>query len=76
MTTCDSKISRRRAALIAADVLVNGREIFEEALFPGFRLVEDVRVTVSDYVAGAYIYAKLRRKPASARKQKCRHMRN
>ena len=76
VTTSDSKISRRRAALIAADVLVNGREIFEKKLFPGFRLVEDIRVTVSDYVAGAYIYAKLRRKPASARKQRCRHMRN
>lgn len=60
VTTSDCKLSRRRAALIAADVRMNGKEIFE-SLFPGFRMVEDSRVDVSDFTAGAYIYAKLRR---------------
>ena len=59
--TSDSRISRRRAAMIAADVQVAGREIFEK-LFEGYRLVEEVRTDVSNFVAGAYIYARLRRK--------------
>lgn len=67
VTTSDSRISRRRVAAIAADLRMDGRTILEERLFPGFRLVEDVRVTVSDYVAGAYIYAKLRRKQPARR---------
>ena len=62
VTTNDSKISRRRMAQIAADVMFAGREIFEEKLFPGFRLIEDVQVKTSEYVAGAYIYAKLRKR--------------
>lgn len=61
VTTSDSKISRRRAAKIAADVAVNAREIFERKLFQGFRLVEDAQVKISGYTAGVYIYAKLRR---------------
>ena len=61
ITTADHKISRRRAARIAADVQNSGKEIFEK-LFPGFRLVEDApRAIVSDYVTGTYIRAKLRR---------------
>ena len=61
VTTADSKISRRCAAKIAADVQIDGKAIFE-TLFPGFRLVEDSPKTiVSDYVAGTYIRAKLRR---------------
>lgn len=59
--TSDRKISRRRASQIAADVQIAGREIFEK-LFDGYRLIEDVRVEVSTFVAGAYIYAKLRQK--------------
>ena len=59
--TSDSKLSRRRAAMIAADCRFAGQEIFEK-LFDGYRLVEEVKTDVSTFVAGAYIYAKLRRK--------------
>lgn len=54
------KISRHRAALIAQDVQHNGREIFEK-LYPGYRC-ERVEVKYSDFVAGAYIYARMRRR--------------
>ena len=53
------KISRRRAAAIAADVQYRGREIFEN-LYPGYR-VDEVEVRYSEFVAGAYIYARMRR---------------
>lgn len=71
--TSDSKLSRRRAAMIAADCRFAGQEIFEK-LFDGYRLVEEVRTDVSTFVAGAYIYAKLRRKspPAAAHGNKTR----
>lgn len=59
--TSDQKLSRRRAARIAADVRADGKEIFEK-LYPDYRLVEDIKVDVSDFTAGAYIYAKLRRR--------------
>lgn len=55
----DRKISRARAAKIAADVQHNGREILE-TLYPGYRC-ERVEVKYSDFVDGAYIYARLRR---------------
>lgn len=61
VTTSDNKLSRRRASMIAADVRIAGNEIFEK-LFDGYRLVERARVDVSTFVAGAYIYAKMRRK--------------
>lgn len=54
------KVSRRRAALVAADVQANAREIFEK-LYPGYTLEEAV-VKYSDFVAGAYIYARMRRR--------------
>jgi hypothetical protein len=57
----DRKISRRRAARIAGDVMQWGREIFEK-LYPGYRCVETPVVKYSDFVAGAYIYARLRRR--------------
>lgn len=53
------KISRHRAAMIAEDVQHNGREIFEK-LYPGYRC-ERVEVKYSSFVAGAYIYARMRR---------------
>lgn len=53
------KISRRRAAAIAADVQYRGREIFER-LYPGYRL-EEAEVRYSEFVAGAYIYARMRK---------------
>lgn len=56
----DRKISRRRAAQIATDVQHNGREILEK-LYPGYQC-ERVDVKYSDFVAGAYIYARMRRR--------------
>ena len=60
-TVSDRKMSRRRLAAIAAEVRVNGREIFEK-LYPGFKVVELPEVRYSDYVAGAYIYCRMRRR--------------
>lgn len=60
VTTSDSKLSRRRAALIAADVRAFGQEIFDK-LFPGYRATEAPVVNTSTFVAGAYIYARLRK---------------
>lgn len=57
----DRAISRRRVALVARDVRANGREIFER-IYPGWSLIEDVDVRVSDFVPGAYIYARMRRR--------------
>ena len=59
VTTSDSRISRRRVSQIAADVRANAREVFAK-VYPGYRLVEEPKVQTSDFVAGAYIYAKLR----------------
>lgn len=65
----DRKISRRRAALIAEDVRANGKEIFER-IYPGYALV-DCLVKYSDFVAGAYIYARMRRiETATVRKNR------
>lgn len=57
----DHKISRRRVARVARDVLRDGMEIFR-AMYPGYEPTEAPRVYISDYVAGAYIYCRLRRK--------------
>lgn len=56
----DRKISRRRAAQIAADMQANAREIMEK-IYPGYTL-EEAEVKYSDFVAGAYIYARMRRR--------------
>lgn len=55
----DRRVSKRRAAQIAADVQGNAKEIFEK-IYKGYRL-ESCEVRYSDFVAGAYIYARLRR---------------
>lgn len=60
-TVSDRKISKRRAAMIAMDVNQFGREIFEK-LYPGYRCTDEVRVRFSEFVQGAYIYARLRRR--------------
>lgn len=60
-TVSDRKISKRRAAMIAMDVNQFGREIFEK-LYPGYRCTDEVRVRFSEFVPGAYIYARLRRR--------------
>lgn len=65
------KVSRRRAAQIAADVQANAREIFEK-IYPGYAL-EEAEVKYSDFVAGAYIYARLRKR--NDEKQRRRYLR-
>lgn len=60
-TVSDRKISKRRAAMIAMDVNQFGREIFEK-LYPGYYATDDIRVRFSEFVQGAYIYARLRRR--------------
>lgn len=57
----DRKVSRRRLSRLAGDVMKDGREILEK-LYPGYRLAEEPRVCYSDFVAGAYIYARMRRR--------------
>ena len=57
----DRKVSRRRAERVAGDVRRLGREIFK-ALYPGYRLMEEPVIRYSDFVAGAYIYARMRRR--------------
>lgn len=64
------KISRRRAAKIAEDVRMNAREIFEK-LYPGYSL-QDCKVKYSDFVAGAYIYARMRRQVLTMHKERRR----
>lgn len=60
VTTSDRRMSRRRVLQIAEDVRANGREIFAK-VWPEYRLTEDPVVWTSDFVAGAYIRARLRR---------------
>lgn len=73
----DKKISRRRVSRIAADVRANAAEIFRK-VYPGWRLVEEPSVAVSDFVAGAYIRVKLRRcehAGAETQAERLRHQR-
>lgn len=60
-TVSDRKLSRRRMARVAADVQKAGREIFE-ALYPGYKVVELPDVRYSDFVAGCFIYCRMRRR--------------
>lgn len=64
----DRKISRRRAALVAMDVQAYGREIFEK-LYPGYVCTNDPMVRYSDFVAGAYIYARMLKKKETGRRR-------
>lgn len=57
----DRRISRTRLARIARDVMRDGKEILEK-LYPEYRLEEVPVVKYSDFVAGAYIYARMRRR--------------
>ena len=58
-TVSDRKVSRRRACLIAGDVIREGRAIMEK-LYPGYRLM-DIDVKFSDFMNGAFIYVRMRR---------------
>lgn len=64
--TADKKISKRRVAQLAADVRANAPEVFGK-IWPGYRLVEEPVIYISDFVAGAYIRAKLRVKETERR---------
>lgn len=60
-TVSDTKLSRRQAGEMARDIETL-REMLEKKLYPGCRirnLEEDVEVYFSEYVSGAYIYARL-----------------
>lgn len=61
VTVSCRKISVKRAADIAGDVRQYGREIFER-IYPGYRCVDFPEVRYSDYMAGARIYCKMRRR--------------
>ena len=61
VTVSDRKVSRRRAMKVASDVTQYGREIMEK-LYPGYRLMELPRVHYSDFLPGAFIYARMRRR--------------
>lgn len=71
--TSDRKMSRRRVAQIAADVRADGFAVFEK-IYPGYRVIEEPQVWTSDFVAGAYIWAKLRKKDAVWDEKKRRRM--
>lgn len=58
-TIADTKISRRKAAMLAHDSEAYGKELFEH-LYPGY-CFNDISVKTSTYVAGAYIYVRMRR---------------
>lgn len=60
ITVSNRKVSRRRAALVAEDVRQYGQQIFE-ALYPGYQCMAEPVVRYSEFVAGAYIYARLRK---------------
>lgn len=60
-TTADHKISKRRVQRLAQDVRANAREIFER-LYPDYELAEEPTVRASQYVEGAYFYARMIRR--------------
>lgn len=55
------KISKRRANAIADDMHGCAKEIMEK-IYPGY-VLENAEVKYSDFIAGAYIYARLRARP-------------
>ncbi len=74
-TVSDRKISRRRLARLAADMKAHAREAFENtvlkrgAKYEDYNFVESI-VSYSDYVSGAYIYARFRYDPEKAKKNR------
>ena len=63
ITVSDRRISRRKLSQIARDIQYAGKEILEK-LYPEYQLQEVPEVKYSDFVAGAYIYARMRRRSA------------
>lgn len=66
VTVSDAKVSIRRVCQIAADVRVNGKEILEK-IWKGYRVSEEPVVRTSDFVAGAYIWARLRKEDSTGK---------
>lgn len=62
----DAKVSIRRVGQIAADVRANGKEILEK-IWKGYRLTEEPKVHTSDFVAGAYIRARMRKEDSAGK---------
>ena len=59
-TVADHKFTRRRVERIAEAMQAEGRQIFEKQ-FSGWQVIDDIVMRASDFVAGAYIYARLRK---------------
>ena len=60
VTVADTKITRRKAARLAHDAEAFGKDLFEH-LYKEY-LFNDIEVKTSAYVAGCYIYARMRRR--------------
>lgn len=60
MTVADTKLSRRRAYKLAQEADAFGKDLFEN-FYPGYAFTE-VEVKYSEFVAGVYIYARMRRR--------------
>jgi hypothetical protein len=66
----DNKISKRKVEQMVMDFQDKPREIFED-MFPGYEFL-DIEIKRSNYVAGAYIYVRMHRRPPPAGKKKGR----
>lgn len=66
ITVSDTKFSKRKAERLAKDFEAEGRKIFEK-LFPACQF-NDCTISRSDFVAGAYIYARMKEDPEKAKK--------
>lgn len=73
-TTADTKISKRRVEKMATDFEGAPALIFEK-LFPAYDFT-DCEVKRSNFVAGAYIYARMRRRQDEKPKKKRRKAKN
>lgn len=60
VTISDRKMSLRKSERIASDVRANAAEIYAK-LYPGYTLAEEPVIKYSNYIGGAYIYARLRK---------------
>ena len=69
ITVTDRTLSPIKAARIACDAMVDGKQIFEK-LFPGYTCTQPTgpQVFFSDFLPGAYIFARLRRQSAEGRR--------
>lgn len=68
VTVADTKITRRKAARLAHDADAYGKDLFEH-LYPGYTYT-DIEIKYSPYVAGVYIYTRMRRNHGSPGRHK------